>query len=563
MVTQILDKLKRVYGDDVGQTTYNKLITKIGNQFASEPDEIALSEEDIILITYGDMVQDEAHPPLKVLHDFLADTAKPQINSVHILPFYPYSSDDGFSVIDYKAVDPALGDWADVRNMSDDFRLMFDAVFNHISAHSEWFAAFKRGEAPYTDYFVTVPPETDLSAVVRPRALPLLTPVETADGLKHVWTTFSDDQIDVNFANPDVLLELIDILLFYVDQGASLIRLDAIAFAWKEIGTSSIHHEKTHLIVQLMRDVLDVVAPDTIIITETNVPHDENISYFGDGQNEAQMVYNFSLPPLTLHTLATGNSEALTKWAKTLQPVGDKTTYFNFTSSHDGVGMRPATGLLTPDEIQNLVDLAQSHGGDVSFKNNSDGTKSPYELNITYFDAITDPKITAENPELAVKRFMVSQAIALAMQGVPGIYFHCLYGSRNWKEGVEQTGRLRTINRQKLNVDTLREELNAVGSIRQQVFENYMALLKIRTQEMAFHPLASQTIHDYGSGVFVVERISQDGTERVLAIHNVTDEEHTIDISSLDTTWQNLMGDTAITATIVLQPYQILWLKQG
>ena len=401
---RMVNKLTQLYGAENVSTIWSDLHNIFGTQ-AKHPKRTALevTQKDVVLITYGDMMHFEDDIPLKVQHKFLKETISEFINSVHILPFYPYSSDDGFSVIDYYAVHPEMGDWQHIEAFGQDFRLMFDAVFNHISAQSDWFQKFLRGEEPYKDYFVTVDPHTDLSAVVRPRALPLLTPFETAEGIKHLWTTFSDDQIDLNAANPAVLLDLIKILLFYVHKGAKLIRLDAIAFLWKKVGTSSIHLEETHLIIQLLRDALDWVAPETILITETNVPHKENISYFGDGNNEAQMVYQFPLPPLILHTLTTGDATALTQWASDLEPAGEATTFFNFTASHDGIGLRPVTSLLSDREVERLVKVVQEHGGYVSYRAQSDGSQSPYELNITYFDAITHPDVTSQDPQLAVQ----------------------------------------------------------------------------------------------------------------------------------------------------------------
>ncbi|MCA9915368.1 MAG: sugar phosphorylase, partial [Anaerolineae bacterium] len=362
----IRSKLEQLYGD-AAQATYEALLPLLEPVRPGSTDTLSLSEKDIVLISYGDHVQAAGENPLHTLHRFLQEFAAPTINTVHLLPFYPYSSDDGFSVIDYYAVNPAHGKWEDIESLRQDFRLMFDFVCNHISAQSHWFQKFLAQEPPYDDYFFTVPPETDLSQVVRPRALPLLTAVETAAGTRHVWTTFSADQIDLNYETPSVLIEMLKVLRFYVEHGASLIRLDAVAFLWKEIGTDCIHLSQTHLVIQLMRDFLNSIAPDTIIITETNVPHEENISYFGDGHNEAQMVYQFPLPPLVLHTLAMGDATALTKWAKSLGDPSGQTTFFNFTASHDGIGMRPATGLLSDAQIQALVERAEAHGGRVSY----------------------------------------------------------------------------------------------------------------------------------------------------------------------------------------------------
>lgn len=560
-------KLARIYGEDRADDIADDLSALAKSVQIHPPDDAALSESDAILITYGDQVRQSGEPPLQTLHTFLKDTLKGTFNSVHILPFYPYSSDDGFSVIDYTAVDPNLGDWDDVEALSGDFKLMFDAVFNHISAESAWFKAFLRQEDPYDDFFVVIPPGTDLSAVVRPRALPLLTKFDTAKGEKQVWTTFSEDQIDLNFANPRVLIETMRILLFYVEKGAQLIRLDAIAFLWKVPGTSSIHLEETHLLIQVMRDVLDMVAPHVVLITETNVPHEENISYFGDGTNEAQMVYNFALPPLILHTLRTGDASKLSKWAESLERVGERTTYFNFTASHDGVGMRPATGILSQSEIDALVDMAKAHGGRVSYRSQSDGSQTPYELNITYFDAITDPQITAETPDVAVSRFMVSQAIALALIGVPGIYFHSVFGSRNDQQGVERTGHNRSINREKLDVEPLRVALDKPDSLRAQVYTAYHKLLRIRTDQAAFHPFGEQTVMRLSPGVFALKRVSPDGRQRIIALHNVSGETFMLDVpvDNADV-WVDLISEEQYTVMqgtiqVVLEAYQVAWLK--
>ncbi len=564
---RIKTKLVALYGAERTHAILDRLMALI--DLTQTPDKIpvSLSQQDVVLITYGDQVRREGEMPLATLHDFLKQTVRDTINTVHILPFYPYSSDDGFSVIDYYAVDPALGDWSDIRRLHQDFRLMFDAVFNHISAKSAWFQGFLRGEAPYENYFHTVDPHVDLSLVRRPRTLPLLTRFETANGVQYVWTTFSDDQIDLNVANPEVLLELIRILLFYVEQGADLIRLDAIAFLWKTIGTSSIHLEQTHLVIQLMRDILDMAAPSVLLVTETNVPHEENIAYFGDGTNEAQMVYQFALPPLVLHTFRTGSTRALTGWASTLERMSDHTTYFNFLASHDGIGVQPARGILSDAEIEALVELAQAHGGFVSYKNNSDGSHSSYELNITYFDAITRPDVTAQNPAVACQRFMCAQAIMLAVVGVPGIYFHSLFGSRNYAAGVEQTGRYRTINREKLSADPLLNDLQDPASIRSQVYNQFIKLLAIRAGEPAFHPLGYQRVLDVGEAAFGVERVSPDGARRVVALHNVIGQTNSLEFAAGETQeWRDLLDGirryeaSRGTVHITLAPYRVAWL---
>ena len=366
----IRQQLDYVYGSDGEQIWFE--IQNLIMDFQSRnpgPDgsEFSLDEKDVVLITYGDQFREKGRRNLGSLYDFLHNELDATINWVHILPFYPYSSDDGFSVIDYRQVDPAIGTWENISALADDFHLMFDAVINHISKESSWFEAFKRGEEPYIDYFITVDPNLDLSSIFRPRALPLLSPVETSRGDLHVWTTFSADQIDLNYANPQLLIEIIDLLLFYVERGARLIRLDAIGYVWKSIGTSSLNLPQAHSLVKIIRGVLNIAAPFTGIITETNVPHEENIKYFGDpveennhtgkqnNGDEAQMVYQFSLAPLVLHTFTCGDANVLTKWARTLSTPYQNSAFFNFFSSHDGIGVMPAKGLLTEDEFEEKV----------------------------------------------------------------------------------------------------------------------------------------------------------------------------------------------------------------
>ncbi|RPH74832.1 sugar phosphorylase, partial [bacterium] len=447
------------------------------------------------------------------------------------------------------------------QRLGHDFKLMFDGVFNHISAQSDWFKGFLAGDPTYRDFFITVDPSLDLSSVVRPRNLPLLTPVPTSRGIEHVWTTFSTDQIDLNFASPDVLLRIIDILLFYVSMGADIIRLDAIAYLWKQVWTSSIHLPETHEVIQILRCVLDLAAPQVIINTETNVPHAENLSYFGDGTNEAQLVYQFTLPPLTLHAIATGDATQLSEWAAGIKPVGERATFFNFTASHDGIGVRPVEGILKREEVDALIKRTRMHGGAVSYKINPDGSQSPYELNINYFDALSNP--AGDEPiDLQVRRFIVSQAMQLALVGVPAIYIHSLLGSRNWKEGAQQTGQLRTINREKLRLDDVEQELETPGSLRHLVFEAYRHLIQARSNEPAFHPVGGQEVLRLHPSLFTLLRFPHDGGLPVVAIHNVANQTIKATISLPYRRYTDILHNRQIeTGTIEIEPYQVMWLK--
>ena len=272
--------LAEIYGSDKGQAAFERLaviIEKFPEQKGTK--DSFFSQDDVVLITYGDSLKKEGQAPIAALHEFANRYLKGAISNVHFLPFFPYSSDDGFSVMDFFEIDPDLGSWQNVNDMGQDFQLMFDYVVNHFSSKGPWFDNYLSNKSGFEEFAIEVDPSIDLSKVTRPRSLPLLSEYQKKDGRKvHLWTTFSADQIDFNFASLDVLVRMIEVLLFYVQQGATIIRQDAIAYLWKEIGTNCIHLPQTHAVVKLFRAILDIVAPEVMILTETNVPHAENIS---------------------------------------------------------------------------------------------------------------------------------------------------------------------------------------------------------------------------------------------------------------------------------------------
>ena len=523
------------------------------------------NHDNVLLITYGDSICSDDRHPLSVLAEFLETYLQDAITGVHVLPFFPYSSDDGFAIVDYLKVNPTLGDWEDIKRIASHFNLMVDLVVNHVSSQHQWFEQFKQNQKPGCDYFITGEPDEDLSDVVRPRSSPLLTPVETEEGTKHVWTTFSADQVDVNFENPDVLLEYLKIILYYVQAGARYIRLDAVGFLWKQRGTNCMHLPETHAMVRLFREVLQLIDPGIAIITETNVPNRENLSYFGN-RNEAHMIYNFSLPPLLLNALLQGRSEHLKTWMMSMPPAPIGCAYFNFTASHDGIGMRPAEGLLTEDEYGQLLDTMQRHGGKISMRTRPDGSQSPYEINISLFDALKGT-VKGED-EWQVQRFICSQTIMMSLEGIPAFYIHSLLATRNHAEGVEQTGHNRTINRYKWDYESLKEVLADPTTPHAQVLEELKRLIKIRRQQTAFHPNAIQyTLHPLNPALFAFWRQSLTRDQSIFSVHNLSDQPQKLSLSDLNLVatddWYDLIsghrfGDMEMVYT--LQPYQSVWI---
>ena len=560
---RIHDRLGRLYPDDADAIIARlDALAKCAGDLPSSNNGELWNERTALLITYGDQVRAAGDHSLAALKQFLLDyQLDQQIDSVHLLPFCPYSSDDGFSVIDYKVIDPELGDWDDVDALGTSFRLAFDFVVNHCSQHHVWFQSYLRGEHPQVDFFHEVDPAADLSAVVRPRSLPLLTPVETNRGTRHVWTTFSADQIDLNFSSSDLLLEMLDILLLYIRHGARILRLDAIGFLWKKIGTSCMHLPETHEVVKLMRDLVDELAPGTILLTETNVPHAENISYFGEG-DEAHMVYQFSLAPLLLDAFLHGDATPLTRWLSELEPPAPGMTVLNFTASHDGIGVRPLEGLVERDRFERLIEAVRQRGGRVNTRRGEDGEDKPYELNITYYSALDT--VEGLPTEVHVRRFLTAQGVMLALQGVPGIYFHSLVGTPNDHEGVERTGHARSINRRKFDRVELDRLLAEEDTAPRMVLDGYRHMLAVRTAQPAFHPDAPQQVIETGEkAVIALLRTSQDGNQRILVLANVGEAPVQLALGQLTDfrPQRDLLRDRIVSDELfTLGPNEIAWL---
>lgn len=557
LLQDIEQRLKNIYKEKYKPKFFEMMKSTIEKFEDKDFDKVdAISEKNVYLITYGDSIYEEGIPTIHTLKKFLNNKVGYTITDVHILPMFEYTSDDGFSVVDYMKIDKNLGNWESIKNLSKDYRLMYDFVANHISKSSIWFQGYLRGEEKYQNYFIPEDENFDYSNVIRPRTSPIIHKYQGKNGVKTAWTTFSEDQIDINVKHFPVLVETTEVLLNYALNGASSIRLDAIGFLWKESGTTCIHLPQTHMIIQLWRVMLDYFKKDTQIISETNVPHLENISYFGDTTNEAHMVYQFTLPPLTLHTFTTHDSTELTKWASTIDKVSDNATFFNFLSSHDGIGMRPTEGILTEEENKRLVDKTIINGGRVSYKDNPDGTKSVYELNINYLDALLN-KDEDIDEDIQIQKILSAHALLLSFIGVPAIYYHSLLGSKNYYEGVEKSGINRRINREKLEYNRICYELEH-DSRRNKIFTQLKNMIDIRKGESAFSPYANQNVLDFGREIFALERENKETNEKVVFITNVTPNEKIIDCGFNGI---NILENTNIEGKLTLGAYKFAWIK--
>ncbi|MDD5476227.1 MAG: alpha-amylase family glycosyl hydrolase [Syntrophales bacterium] len=546
------------------------------NEEKSFVPEERFSERDMILITYGDIIRTEEGSPLAALANFLKALRRraPVFNTIHILPFFPYSSDRGFSVVDYRQVDPALGSWRDIEDIGSDFRLMFDGVFNHASSKSVPFQEMLGGNPDYEDFAITFESKDELTPeqrkiLRRPRTSDILTQFYSLNGPLWAWTTFSPDQIDLNYRNPRVLLSVIEMLLLYVRRGAGIIRLDAVTYLWWESGSTGANLEQTHEIIKLFRDVLDVAAPRVALVTETNVPYEENISYFGDGTDEAQMVYNFSLPPLVLHAFYRQDASYLTRWAENIAYPSERTTYLNILDTHDGIGLPGIKGILPEEEMDFLISSARQHGACISYWGTDESSKAPYEINSTWYSALNLDSVN-EDRSFQVKRFVASRSIALALKGIPGIYLHGFIGSRSDIQLALRTGVKRDVNRSIIDETQLTRAIVEPGSKLHHIIDRLGRLLEIRVRHESFHPNGAQRVLSLGPDVFALMRISPSDSMHILAITNVTERRSRIEISCgelgfVESQWYDLVAGRGLVVrdgklAVELEPYDVLWL---
>jgi sucrose phosphorylase len=556
---QLACHLQKIYKSEFNEGLVNRILKIVNRQF---PSGRMWDEKDVILITYGNTFLKKGERPLKTLDRFLSLNLHDIVNCVHILPFFPYSSDDGFAISDFMKVKPELGSWEDIKQIGLKYSLMFDLVINHVSVGHPWFKEYLEDRAPYNRFFIEKDPLSDYTIVIRPRNTPLFTVFHTARGDKAVWTTFSSDQVDLDFSNPEVLIEIVSVLLYYIEMGVRIIRLDAIAFLWKEKNTSCLHLPQTHEIVKLLRTIVSFINPSVIILTETNVPNKENWSYFGNG-DEAHMVYQFSLPPLLLHALYSGSSEYLTGWAFEIPETNEDQTYLNYTASHDGIGVRPLEGILPAKELQSLLSGMENFGGLISEKTNQDGSLSPYEINITYFDAMKGTRSGTD--QFQEQRFICSQSVMMAMRGIPAFYIHSLLGTNNYYEGIKTTGKQRSINRRQWNEEEI-ASLLATDSTNRRVFNELIRLIRIRKQYKAFHPNCPQKILQLNEAFFAFVRSDPQTGMEVFCISNITDKRQAINSTLLPKgkSSKDLIKSDAILicdGEILFEPYQTRWIE--
>ncbi len=519
----------------------------------------------VVLITYPDTIYRKGESTLKTLKEFLDKKLGDLSSIVHILPFLPSTSDGGFAVSDHEKIDEIFGTWDDLKGLSVKHIIMADLVLNHVSSSHLWVQQFINCIQPGSSYIVSSNQSNIWKNVIRPRSSSLFTSIKTKDGIKDVWTTFGPDQIDVNWRNPNILLEYLRLLVRYVECGAFWIRLDAIAFIWKEANTTCLHMDEVHKIVRVLNRCLKLIKSSGVLITETNVPEKENLSYLVEG-DEANIAYNFTLPPLLLESIYTSQADLLNDWLSNWTELPENTSLLNFTSSHDGIGLRALEGIMDNTRIHNLLVESEKRGGLISHRKMTNGKDQPYELNISWWSAMSNIKDCS--PSLQFDRFYLSQIFILSLKGIPAFYLPAILASSNDIETFSRTGQRRDLNREKFEANRLAEILKNFESSASKNISYLNHAIKVRSKLMAFHPESpmkclSTKIKDH----IIIQRGLD--LEKVYAMYNMTDKDLKIplfdelDIDSMNRNCQfldNLTGTIYKSINFILKPYQVVWL---
>ncbi len=563
----IKKKLSAIYNFDISKKNLNIYANEIfrvintSNKFRKRGKKLKISEKTSVLICYADSLSNgNKEKTIKIFRKFYKKKLDHFFEVIHFLPFYPSSSDSGFAVKDHYQVDKKLGDWSDISGLSKKINIMADVVINHASSKGLWFKNFLTNKSPGKNYFLAVNKKFDISKVVRPRENRLLKKISIFKKNNLIWRTFSDDQIDLNFRNPKVLLRFIKIMINLANHGVNIFRLDAIAYLWKKSGSKCVNLKETHEIIRLLRIVCDSLKSKPTIITETNLPENENLSYFGKRNNESHWIYNFSLPPLLVHSFLFEDSTYLNKWSKNLPQTKIGNNYLNFIASHDGIGMRPVEGYLDKKKLSKFFKRLKKNGGQLSYRKVQNSSKKVYEANITLFNAFQKTDYDKRG-KYFLERYISAHAIMVAFEGIPAIYFNSIFGTSNDDYKYIISGNKRDLNRYKWNkkrLENLLKNKNAKQSI---FYHKMMNLLSIKKQNKAFHPNAKRENLNMGKKIFCFKRTSLDNSQIIYNITNLSSKYLKLKYNNKFTTYKNLLGKTRSNSKIELKPFETLWLS--
>lgn len=426
-------------------------------------------KNQVMLITYADSLGKDLNEMLEILNKHFSEA----IGGVHLLPFYPSSADRGFAPMTYQEVDPAFGNWDEIRKISEKYYLMVDFMINHISKSSNYYKDFilKKDNSPYANLFLRykdfwpdgepTPQDIELIYKRKPRA-PYVEAQFSDNTTEKIWCTFDEEQIDLNPQTSVTKQFYKENLEFLALQGASIIRLDAFAYAIKKLGTNCFFVEPE--IWDLLNFVENILKPsDVIVLPEIH----EHYTIQQKLAAKGYWVYDFALPMLILHALYSGETKRLAHWLE-ICPRNQFTTL----DTHDGIGVVDVIGLLNDDEIEFTKETLYTRGANVKRKYSSIEYKNLdiYQINCTYYSALGD------NDDA----YLLARAIQFFAPGIPQVYYVGLLAGANDLELLEKTKVGRNINRHFYTKGEVESNLE------RPVVKRLVKLMKFRNECQAF-----------------------------------------------------------------------------
>ncbi|MBV6646604.1 MAG: alpha-amylase family protein [Cyclobacteriaceae bacterium] len=525
------------------------------------------------------------------------------INLIHLMPLLKCpkeNNDGGYAVSNYREVNPELGSMDDIRKIAKILHqqgkyLMLDLAINHTSNEHEWAQKAIAGEREYQDfyYFYDNRHTPDQFEQSMPQVFP-----ETAPGNftyvpelnKWVMSVFHDYQWDLNFSNPKVFIEMLDNLLFLANQGVDILRLDALAFTWKKLGTSCQNLDEAHLLLQTLKACAQVVAPGTIFLAEAIVAPHEIVKYFGDNQgfsNECDLAYNATLMTLLWESIATKNNRLLHISLSNVpgKPLG--TTWLNYVRCHDDIGLGyedyhatlagyDASGhrRFIIDFLTGAIDWSFASGRPfMEDKKNGDARISGSLASLAGLEkALRNQDEYAQ--ELAFKRIILLHAIIMAFGGIPLLYMGDELGLINdysYEQDKKKAHDNRWMHRPKMDWDLVKN-VDVKGTLEYNIFQSISKMITVRRQSPEFRDANNLHIVDSGNQhLFVFVRYW--GKHRSMAVFNLNDHREFLHVDVLNQ--QNFIVQSGLKDKytgaalscdwhgLELAPYQFYWITQA
>ena len=541
---------------------------------------------------------------LQGLHDHLGYFQELGINLVHVMPILlcpEGSSDGGYAVSDFREIDPQIGTLEELSALATEMRqreviLVLDVVVNHTSNQHYWAEQARAGNPVYQDYYYTF--ETRDIPDQYEQGLPEIFP-ETSPGNftwdeemgRWVMTVFNDYQWDLNYSNPAVFIEMLNIILFWANQGVDILRLDAVAFLWKKIGSVSQNEREAHLILQLLKDCCQVTAPGVLFIAEAIVAPLEVIKYFGEDAviaKECEIAYNATFMALMWDAVATKNARLLNQGIKSLPIKLERATWLNYIRCHDDIGLGfdnldiIACGYDPVHHRRFLVDyftgrFEDSHARGRPFGQNSKTGDARISGSLASLVGLQRALEMGDEQAIddSIKLILLLHSLILAFGGIPLLYYGDALGTLNddsYLNDPNKKGDSRWVHRP--TIDWENAALRSVpGTVEYKIFNPLKKMIAIRKEIPVFADYNNRELYDVSNPhLFVFERYGLTSpTERILVVANFSNQSQSLTFEDVNT-WgagygglvDQISGEgfEIIKPSMEIPAYGYYWLKE-